>query len=235
MAFHDLFTSPHNIISGLWYTVIVSSLLAEICLIVVMLKDLSPSTAFAWHPILMCLSFLVFMSQGMNQYWVGNQLLSQQDLTKSQHYHAIYQIVAFLCAIGGWSAIYIAHSHGKGHVAKGDPLVKVIHTWLGYFVLLGATIQSVVGIVKYKSLPRRFAKWHGALYAGPMIWFCGCINIFLGVTFWESQTYTLGVKFITSLCAVWTVSVTIFFKVYVLKKNSSHQATLIRNSDVPLA
>eukprot|EP00536_Pseudo-nitzschia_multiseries_P009060 jgi/Psemu1/306270/fgenesh1_kg.245_\ len=220
-----------RIFSWLWYSAIASSLLATLCVAVVMLKDVSPSKAFTWHPILMCLSFLVCMSQGMNQF-ARNRLFSEPDLTKPRRNHAMFQIVAFLSAIGGWSAIYIAHSHGKGHSAKGDPLLKIIHTWLGYIVLLGVTIQTIVGITKYMSLPRSFAKWHGALYAGPMIWFFGCINICLALTFWMSTTYSSSVKIVALFCAVWTVLTTILFKFSPPKDHE--QVSLVRSSDAPV-
>eukprot|EP00537_Pseudo-nitzschia_pungens_P003948 CAMPEP_0172367872 /NCGR_PEP_ID=MMETSP1060-20121228/24190_1 /TAXON_ID=37318 /ORGANISM="Pseudo-nitzschia pungens, Strain cf. cingulata" /LENGTH=235 /DNA_ID=CAMNT_0013092271 /DNA_START=51 /DNA_END=758 /DNA_ORIENTATION=+ len=223
-----------NQLSWLWYSAIVSSVLATIFVTVVMLRDVTPSKAFTWHPILMCLSFLVCMSQGMNQF-VGSRLFSLPDSTKSRRNHAMYQFLAFLSAIGGWSAIYVAHSHGKGHSAKGDPMLKVIHTWLGYFVLLGVTIQTIVGIMKYISLPRKLAKWHGALYAGPMIWFCGCVNIFLALSFWMSATYNSGVKLVASFCVVWTVSTTTYFKVYIPEASTEEEESLLTNTDDPVA
>jgi hypothetical protein len=161
------------------------------------------------------------MSQGMNQYWVRNQLLSQQELAKSRQYHAVIQIAAFLCGIGGWIAIFIAHSKGKGHTAKGDPVLKIIHTWFGYLVLLGVSMQSIIGMLKFKSLPKTFAKWHGSLYAGPLIWLGGCMNIVLAIFFWKSGSYNRGVQTLAFLSVGWTVSITVFFKVYVMKTNSN--------------
>ena len=141
---------------------------------------------------------------------------------KSRTYHGILMIIALLTAIGGYVAIYIAHSNGKGHIASGDPYIKKFHTWFGYIILVGIVFQSLIGITKYtllKTQNRNFAKFHGLM--GPMLWIWGCINILLGVWFWSSSSYNLFLQIIISISILIIVLITILFFNILLRNSSS--------------
>ena len=100
----------------LLYSVIVAGLIAACIITAVMFSDVGGKAAFTWHPVLMSFSFLVFMAMGVNSYWTGS--LNGVKRSTSRNQHAVYQIVAVLLAIGGWIAIFIAHS-GKSHTGAG--------------------------------------------------------------------------------------------------------------------
>ena len=199
----------------LWYVAIISSLLAASCISIALLKDLGPSVSFAWHPILMSLAFVVFMTNGLNQYWGGKLLGEERGSSRKKH--AMLQMTAAVFAIGGWVAIFIAHNgKGKNHTGAGASAVKKIHVWLGYFVLLLVSFQSFVGVSKYVSFPKKSMKFHGDL--GTPIWMLGCFNVFLGLCFWSSPSYankegtSNGVQIICLIALFTTVSMTLLLR-----------------------
>ena len=55
----------------LWYTTIFFSLLVVLCIGSIMIKDVGTTIPFTWHPILMTISFLFCMTQGLHSYLVG--------------------------------------------------------------------------------------------------------------------------------------------------------------------
>jgi len=212
--------SPRRTILGLWYGTLAISLMVTIAVSVVMLHDVGPTKAFTWHPILMTISFLLCMTQGMHAYllgWGGGGSSDGNNTSSNSNtariYHGIFMVLALVTATVGYIVMFIAHQGGKGHTAHGDPLAKQIHTWLGYGILLAVLVQCGVGITKYvlvrQDVPKRFAKWHGKL--GPLLWFLGCGNIFLGVYFWSSPTYTLTLQISTAIGVVLVVVITILF------------------------
>ena len=232
--------SPRRTILGLWYGTLAISLMVTIAVSVVMLKDVGPTKAFSWHPILMTISFLLCMTQGMHAYllgWGGGN--SDGNNTSNSNteriYHGICMVFALVTALVGYIVMFIAHQGGKGHTAHGDPLSKQIHTWLGYGILMGVLIQCGVGMTKYvlvrQDVPKRFAKWHGKL--GPLLWFLGCGNIFLGVYFWSSPTYTLPVQISTAIGVVLVVLITMLFLEIRPKEILQHNGTAApTNTDV---
>jgi hypothetical protein len=237
MSFNDVLQRRSSIVI-LWYTTIFFSLLAVLCIVSVMIKDVGANIAFTWHPILMTISFLICMTQGIHSYLIGfggdddggdggdgngnGNGNGNNRTNKSRTYHGILMMVALLTAIGGYVAIYIAHSNGKGHTAVGDPYIKQFHTWFGYIILVGIVFQSLIGITKYtllKTQNRNFAKFHGLM--GPMLWIWGCINIFLGVWFWSSESYNLFLQIIISISILIIVLITILFFNILLRNSSS--------------
>ena len=215
----------------LWYTTIIVSLLVVLCISSIMIKDVGTTIPFTWHPILMTISFLFCMTQGIHSYLVGfgsngnmgnngiendndnhDNDRSNHNKNRSRMYHGILMLVALITAFGGYIAIYIAHSNGKGHTAVGDTFIKQFHTWFGYLILVGILFQSLVGLSKYILLykqSRSFAKFHGLL--GPLLWLFGCFNIFLGVWFWSSSSNNLFLQIVLSLSIISIVVVTILF------------------------
>mmetsp|Transcript_15659 Transcript_15659/g.17602 ORF Transcript_15659/g.17602 Transcript_15659/m.17602 type:complete len:234 (-) Transcript_15659:42-743(-) len=217
---------------GLWYTTMIVSLLATVCISVVMIQDIGASSTFTWHPILMTISFLVCMTQGLHSYYLGfgTTTTSNDDTSSSflslslssREYHGILMMSAFVTAMGGYGAIFLAHSHGKGHTAGGDPVVKQLHTWFGYLILIGLVVQSMMGMMKYtllKTKKEKFASWHGV--AGPILWFLGCMNISSGVYFWSSTSYTGTIQTLIALSIITTVAITILFKTNNTTNNDS--------------
>ena len=198
--------------TSIWYAVILSSIVAASCIAIALFEKLGPKNAFSWHPVLMTLAFIVFMPQGMNHYFAGTLL--EVDRAASRKKHAMYQIIAVLLAIGGWIAIFVAHS-GKSHTGSGATTVKQIHVWLGYLVLLGVVFQAFIGMMK---LRKKFAKWHGKI--GPAIWFLGALNVFLG-TFFISYAYNSAVQIVTVICILITVSMTLLLRT--LAKNQTKE------------
>ena len=199
--------------TSIWYAVILSSIVAASCIAIALFKDLPAKLAFTWHPVLMTLAFIVFMPQGMNHYWAGTLL--EVDRAASRKKHAMYQIIAVLLAIGGWVAIFVAHS-GASHTGSGASTVKQIHVWLGYLVLLGVVFQGFIGMMK---LRKKFAKWHGVV--GPAIWFLGAVNVFLGACFWAGKSYVGPVQIVTVICILITVSMTLLLRT--LAKNQTKE------------
>ena len=209
----------------IWYAVNLSSIVAAACIAYAMFDVVGASHAFAWHPVLMTLAFLVFMSHGMNHYFAGQ--LEGVDRSSSRKSHAIYQIIAVLLTIGGWIAIFVAHSGpGKSHTGSGAPFVKWLHVWIGYAVILGVVFQGAVGLSKYCSLPKNFAKWHGDI--GTPVWFLGCLNIFLGVCFWFFTS--TAVQVITAVCVLTTVGMTLLLRTLAKSKTTEQNYTPVQTT-----
>jgi len=220
----------------LWYTTILFSILVVVCISSIMIKDLGTTIPFTWHPILMTISFLFCMTQGIHSYLVGfgnDRNNHDNNKNKSRMYHGIFMLFAFITAFGGYIAIYIAHSNGKGHTAVGDTFIKQFHTWFGYIILLGILFQSLVGLSKYVLLykqGRSFAKFHGLM--GPLLWLFGCFNIFLGVWFWSSSSNNLFLQIILSLSIISIVVITILF--FNIRSSSSSNNNSNGNESVVL-
>ena len=109
--------SPRRIILGLWYGTLAISLMVTIAMSVVMLHDVGPTKAFTWHPILMTISFLLCMTQGMHAYllgWGGGGSSDGNNTSSNSNtariYHGILMVLALVTATVGY-IVTVSYTH----------------------------------------------------------------------------------------------------------------------------
>mmetsp|Transcript_67313 Transcript_67313/g.140624 ORF Transcript_67313/g.140624 Transcript_67313/m.140624 type:complete len:228 (-) Transcript_67313:622-1305(-) len=143
---------------------------------------------FGWHPILMTISFVLFMGLAVHSYRV--ELMPKLQRRKA---HALLNLCVLLCAAGGYYAIWKSH-HDKGasQFAYDEPkLERRVHVWLGYVCLGLLILQSLIGLSKFVRVHllqgEPMLKWHG--FVGRVIFLAGMAEVFVGVLCWSSWSF----------------------------------------------
>eukprot|EP00741_Cyanophora_paradoxa_P010663 tig00020537_g10306.t1 len=132
------------------------------------------ASPFTWHPLLMAIAFLFFMTEGVFAYRAPGDRGTRPDRRKT---HAILQIGSFLCCVGGLAAIlYNKVAHGK------SVLPRSWHALIATGALVLMLVQAAAGARKYLVLTKEGARvhtWHGK--AGIAVYLLGLLALFTGV------------------------------------------------------
>ena len=169
--------------------------------------------AFSWHPICMTFGFMLFMAHGIVAYRAPDEArLGDGDcgLPGWRHHsatvrkaHAWLQGLAGVMVLAGLATMIAAHWGKSQFGGDTDDWRRKMHVWVGWLVVVGVTIQIVVGPMKLvrKMCPpggggggggggsgpspvadAPFAKWHGKL--GMFVWVLGTTNVVIASMFW---------------------------------------------------
>ena len=164
---------------------------------------------FSWHPILMTLAFLVFMTEGILSY--STVLPGDSARASRRKRHGAMQGLATIFFLMGYLMIFVKHEQtGASHFALGEDesAARVIHVWLGYGLLLASSIQVCVGISKYIRITQasvKIAKWHGKL--GRVIYPIALGNICLAIEFFDAFSNEAKVGLIIWIVFVATATI----------------------------
>ena len=104
------------------------------------------SSLFSWHPLLMSLAFLLFMSQGVLSAITLRSLPPGPQRVAAIQSHALMQLRSIACVIIGFGVIYRNKAiHGKAHFTS-------LHGKMGLVTLLLALLSPLLGAFSFKSL-----------------------------------------------------------------------------------
>jgi len=142
------------------------------------ISSIGPSVAFSWHPILMCMSVIIFMTEGINLMWFNSD-----DISDLRDFHGMTHFFTALCALCGYIAIVIAHYPDHMFSSDASP-ARQLHMCVGYLVLLLLVVQVCAGCYKYHRIVNHQLKevrWHGIL--GPVLHVLALMNIVIAMSF----------------------------------------------------
>mmetsp|Transcript_108538 Transcript_108538/g.305934 ORF Transcript_108538/g.305934 Transcript_108538/m.305934 type:complete len:650 (-) Transcript_108538:317-2266(-) len=142
--------------------------------VVLNISLLAQPVLFVGHAVLMSVAFLPLLSAGLMSYASPNLVLANffgagSGTALQRHFaHGMLNGSASLCAVAGYLCIYKAHSKtGASQLGldTGNAWSRVLHVWIGYFVLGLLLLQSLSGVVKLAAryIGRHALRFHSSL------------------------------------------------------------------------
>lgn len=152
-------------------TLIIAGVFVEEC-------DELGCTLLAYHPFMMSLGFIMFMTSAILTY------IGATDRVFARKLHVLLQCIAFVCMILGLILIIM------NKMEQGKDQFQSTHSWLGLIAIVGVILQSMTGVVKYINLPRLTIHSHGLV--GLASWVVGMFALMLGVNDYAARRSGLG-------------------------------------------
>lgn len=167
---------------------------------------------FNYHPILMSTGFVLNISLG---FWIYNYEDLPGTSVDTRHgrrkWHAICQISGSLFVMLGYAVTAFSHVNSGNALfqvsefpmgfARGPHWVRAAHVGIGYIALFLLPVQMFVGMLKYRVLEDSDSENDDAYsvheYIGNTLYFCGLLNVLLGVWLWEG--WSLAIRAVITL------------------------------------
>jgi len=148
---------------------------------------------FLGHVVLMSTAFLLFATAGMVSYSSRSLLLirlfgpRRTGVLTGHFTHGAFNGMVLVCAVGGYVCIYGSHARNNASQIGLDPgnlWVRVLHVWVGYFILGLLALQILAGVAKLILKVRTGANvLHFHHVSGRVMYCLAAFNQLLGYTF----------------------------------------------------
>lgn len=146
---------------------------------------------FAYHPVFMCIAFLLLIPLGLISY-VGDfgerGNAAFPDKESRRLVHGVLTIIAAFLIVTGYLVAFVYHeAKGIEHLALTDnqgTWTRPAHVFIGLIALGGAALQASAGLYKFVAATRDRAavlRVHGTL--GPVVWIAGLLCVCLAAWF----------------------------------------------------
>lgn len=155
------------------------------------LKGYGAGVFFAYHPVLMCLGFLLFFPLGIVSYSFdfgasGNSFCPTRE--SRRFLHGVLMFLGAACVLAGYLLAFVHHEAvGSDHLAltRQTP-TRPAHVILGILAISGVVAQIISGLYKAIVATRdgevKVLAVHG-LVIGPLVWLAGLTCIALAAWF----------------------------------------------------
>ena len=149
------------------------------------MSGMGPAVLFAWHPTLMSIGFLLFMTSGLVAY--RSPYLSTSR-TAARTAHIVLQVLGSLTVFAGLIIIIV----NKLSLSPPHAHFQSAHSIMGLIAIVLVFVQFCTGLFKASMVPQKYLKWHGDV--GHLGYVFGVAALILGLTeFYSSWKVSLQV------------------------------------------
>ena len=119
-----------------------------------LMSGMGAQVLFAWHPTLMSIGFLFFMTSGLVAY---RSPYLQTSRTAARTAHIVLQVLGSLTVFAGLIIIIV----NKLSLSPPHSHFQSAHSIMGLIAVVLVFVQFCTGLFKASMVPQKYLKWHG--------------------------------------------------------------------------
>jgi len=149
------------------------------------MSGMGPKVLFAWHPTLMSIGFLFFMTSGLVAY---RSPYLQNNRIAARTTHIVLQVLGSLSVFAGLIIIVV----NKFSLSPPHGHFQSAHSIMGLIAIILVFVQFCSGLFKASMIPQKYLPWHGDV--GHLGYVFGIATLILGLCeFFSSWKVSLQV------------------------------------------